>query len=87
MDSEFPNRWNDKYPIVRFFAANGLTRPGVPWQQDKPDHLSPLETRESLLQSWRKATGICRADARAQATELSKSLRAKSREVDLEVGQ
>ena len=77
----------DKYPIVRFFAANGLSRPGVPWRQDKPDYLSPLETRESLLQSWRETTRICPADARAQATEISRSLRAKRRDVDLEVGE
>lgn len=79
--------FSDKYPIVRFFAANGLTRAGVPWRLDKPDYLGPLALRESLLTRWRETMTICRADAREQAPLLSTSLRARRLEVDLEVGE
>lgn len=79
--------FSDRYPIVRFFAANGLSRPGVPWRLDKPDYLGPLALRDDLLSKWREAMTICRADARAQALDFSKSLRAANREVDLEVGE
>ena len=77
----------DEYPIVRFFAANGLTKPRLPWRLEKPDYLGSFAMRESLLKSWREATKICRADARAQAAQMSRSLRAGRRDVDLEVGE
>lgn len=76
----------DRYPIVRFFAANGLTKTGVPWHLDKPDYLGPLQARESWLKSWREATTVCPADARTQARTLATRWRAR-REVDLEVGE
>ena len=79
--------FNDKYPIVRFFAANGLSRAGVPWRLDKPDYLDTFESREVMLQRWREATRICRADARLQAAVLAQRLRALRRDVDLEVGE
>ena len=79
--------FNDTYPIVRFFAANGLTRAGVPWRLDKPDYLDTFESREVMLQRWREATRICRADARLQAGVLAQRLRALRRDVDLEVGE
>ena len=40
----------DRYPIVRYFAANALARsyPALP----KPDYLAPARARDATLQSW-----------------------------------
>ncbi len=40
----------DKYPIIRYFAANALAaqHPDLP----KPDYLAPASARNSTLQSW-----------------------------------
>ena len=40
----------DRYPIVRYFAANALAAqyPALP----KPDYLAPAETRDATLRSW-----------------------------------
>jgi hypothetical protein len=77
----------DKYPIVRFFAANGLTRTGVPWSMSKPDYLAPPTARDALLREWRERMAICPADTRQLAREISSKLRAGRLEVDLEVGE
>jgi predicted CXXCH cytochrome family protein len=77
----------DKYPIVRFFAANGLTRPGVPWKGDKPDYLAAPEARETMLRRWRDLTTVCPANVREQATSWSLKFQTPRRETDLEVGE
>ena len=40
----------DRYPIVRYFAANALAA-GYP-ARPKPDYLAPAQTRDATLQSW-----------------------------------
>jgi predicted CXXCH cytochrome family protein len=77
----------DRYPIVRFFAANGLTTSTVLWSAAKPDYLAPQATRENLLQRWRGLMVVCPAETRQQAAFLALKLRARQLEVDLEVGE
>jgi len=77
----------DSYPIVRYFAASGLTRSGVPWQMAKPDYLAPPAQRESLLWQWRESVNLCPSAVRQQATALASQLRRRRRDVDLEVGE
>lgn len=77
----------DKYPIVRFFAANGLARANLAWKADKPDYLATAEAREVFLQKWRDVMMACPIEARDQAKLWSSKLSAQRREVDLEVGE
>lgn len=79
--------FGDNYPIVRFFAANGLTRSGVPWRLPKADYLAAPSTREAMLRQWRGIIPLCQADARQQATSWASILRTRRRDVDLEVGE
>jgi len=72
----------DRYPIVRYFAANALAaqNPLLP----KPDYLAPNEARNATLQSWhsRWAPDILR-----DAQEARERLSAGRNEVDVEVGE
>jgi len=77
----------DNYPVVRFFAANGLTRSGLPWNLEKPDYLATSTERDDLLRQWRNATTVCSPDIRQQAALLSSTLRVHRRDVDIEVGE
>ena len=77
----------DNYPIVRFFAANGLTRSGLPWQLERPDYLATPAARDAMLRQWRDATMLCPANVRQQAALLSSTLRVRRRDVDIEVGE
>lgn len=76
----------DKYPVVRFFAANGLTRSSVPWYGTKADYLATPEARAIAVTQWRDIMMAYHADSR-QATSLSALLKALRRDVDLEVGE
>lgn len=75
----------DNYPIVRFFAANGLSQ--EPWQVVKPDYLANANARAQMLQEWRalvlSKTGQLSREAQMMATKL----KARRQEVDLEVGE
>jgi predicted CXXCH cytochrome family protein len=77
----------DKYPIVRFFAANGLMQPGVPWEGDKPDYLASQDARDAMLKKWRDLMSVCPAETRLQATAWSLKWKTLRRETDLEVGE
>jgi len=77
----------DKYPIVRFFAANGLTRSRVAWKAEKPDYLATSSARAGFLRQWRELMMVCPAEARQQASLWSLKLMALRRDVDLEVGE
>lgn len=72
----------DKYPIVRYFAANALAavEPTLP----KPDYLAPATARAATLKQW-----LAKFDARAlQAARESRQRLEKQRsEVDVEVGE
>ena len=76
----------DKYPIVRFFAANGLTRSGVPWREPKPDYLADPAARATMLQRWQQLMTMFHADT-SQASTWSLKLAAARRDVDIEVGE
>lgn len=74
----------DNYPIVRFFASNGLSQ--GPWKVDKPDYLADAETRAYLLQQWR-ALFPPRMRNTEDAQSLAARLKASRRDIDLEVGE
>jgi hypothetical protein len=77
----------DNYPIVRFFAANGLTSERMPWRVARPDYLAPSDSLEKILKQWREIVGSSRSEARAQALFLSAHLKALRKNVDIEVGE
>jgi predicted CXXCH cytochrome family protein len=72
----------DNYPIVRFFAANGLAR--GPWLIAKPDYLAPPAARQQMLYQWRAAFSH---QARENAVKLGEWLRSRRLDVDIEVGE
>ena len=72
----------DRYPIVRYFAANALAAryPAMP----KPDYLAESEKRNATLQSWYSLFNQERLGAAKEARER---LSASRVEVDVEVGE
>jgi len=74
--------FSDNYPIVRFFAANGL-RPER-WQLPAPDYLASSEARHASIDQWRRKFD---AAALQEVSRLAEWLRARRTDVDLEVGE
>jgi len=74
--------FTDNYPIVRFFAANGLA--AAPSKLAKLDYLAPLEARRSLLYQWRDRV---ETPAQDKVAALARMLRALRNDVDIEVGE
>jgi hypothetical protein len=72
----------DNYPIVRFFAANGLA--AGKWSIPKPDYLGYAESRQRALQQWRTAFD---ASTQQQVMSFADQLRVRRKDVDLEVGE
>jgi len=74
--------FTDNYPIVRFFAANGLAAqyPQLP----KPDYLGTPAARAASIDRWR---AIVDDGTRQQVKELVEWLKARRVEVDIEVGE
>lgn len=72
----------DKYPIVRYFAANALQQiePTLP----KPDYLASAATRAVTLREWLAKFD---ADAQRAAREKRQRLEKQRSEVDVEVGE
>lgn len=71
----------DNYPIVRFFAAQGLAAGDR--RAPKPDYLAPASLRQTAYERWWSLY-----PTRRQATaELAALLRARRVNVDLEVGE
>ena len=72
----------DRYPIVRYFAANALAakNPSLP----KPDYLAPVEARNATLQSWYSSSALGALSAAREARERLSKGRA---ETDVEVGE
>lgn len=72
----------DRYPIVRYFAANALAslHPELP----KPDYLATVEARNVTLQDWYLLSPSERLEA---AREARKRLSAQQTETDVEVGE
>jgi hypothetical protein len=74
--------FSDNYPIVRYFAANGLA--AGPWKYPKPDYLGAHEARQAALNQWRS---IFDPQIQQKVSALSQLLRAARRDVDIEVGE
>jgi len=74
--------FGDNYPVVRYFAANGLA--SGPWKYPKPDYLAKPEARQYYLSQWRS---LFDSSTERQVFILAEQLRAKRREVDIEVGE
>jgi predicted CXXCH cytochrome family protein len=74
--------FEDNYPIVRFFAANGLSNKD--WNLPKPDYLAAPDRRRASVAEWRQ---IFNPAARLEALRLAELLRARRVDVDIEVGE
>ncbi len=72
---------SDNYPIVRFFAANGLMQSGQ--RLPKPDYLATETARLSAVEQWWARY----PQARQQVFSLATGLRARRINVDVEVGE
>ena len=72
----------DNYPVVRFFAANGLLKDAG--ALSKPDYLGTPAAREAAAAEWRKSLD---AKAVAQTRQLADTMRRQRKDVDLEVGE
>jgi predicted CXXCH cytochrome family protein len=72
----------DRYPIVRYFAANALAAhfPSLP----KPDYLAPTETRDATLRIWYPRFA---PDALQLAKQARERLSTGRAETDVEVGE
>lgn len=73
---------SENYPIVRFFAANGIA--ASHWNLPKPDYLADKTRRDQVLLQW-----LTRMDAPkiAQVSQQAEKLRQRRKDVDLEVGE
>jgi hypothetical protein len=72
----------DRYPIVRYFAANALAAqyPAMP----KPDYLASSEKRNVTLHGWYP---LFMPERLRAAKEARERLSANRTEVDVEVGE
>jgi len=72
----------DRYPIVRYFAANALAAgyPAMP----KPDYLASAQTRDATVQKWYSHWTSARLRA---AREARQRMSAGRVEADVEVGE
>ncbi|MBI3653270.1 MAG: hypothetical protein HY231_19755 [Acidobacteria bacterium] len=77
--------FNDNYPIVRFFAANGLANYQA--QLTKPDYLASAAARQTSFKQWRSAIDLLNPQSTEKAKTLAQLLRANRKDVDLEVGE
>lgn len=72
----------DNYPIVRYFAANGLA--AAHSNMNKPDYLADADVRSRQLVPWFNMTGSAR---RGEIEKIVEFLRRQRKDVDLEVGE
>ncbi len=77
--------FEDNYPIVRFFAANGLAKSNA--QLAKPDYLAASSVRQAALNQWRASLAALNSLGLEQAKTLAATLRAIRKDVDIEVGE
>jgi predicted CXXCH cytochrome family protein len=73
---------NDNYPIVRYFAANGLESFG--WNIDKPDYLGTEAVRSQQIGLWATREN---SDIAGEIKKLAAEFRSLRRDVDIEVGE
>ncbi len=73
---------SENYPVVRFFAANGLA--AAHWNLPQPDYLAGENQRSKIISLW-----LARIESakRAEVKQLADRLRQKRKDVDLEVGE
>jgi hypothetical protein len=71
----------ENYPIVRFFAANGLA---IAHDRPKPDYLGDAGTRNRQISEWLNSIDPSR---RREIEKLVEFLRQQRKDVDLEVGE
>lgn len=71
----------ENYPIVRFFAANGLA---AAHDRPKPDYLADPDTRAKQIAEWLNTFDPAR---RREMEKLVEFLRQQRKDVDLEVGE
>lgn len=76
------NAMNDRYPIVRYFAANGLA--ALDATRPKPDYLAPASVRQTTVGSW---TNRFDADALLRAKQLHDLISKGRQESDIQVGE
>ncbi len=78
--------FNDNYPIVRFFAANGLAaigQAGLPKPNYLPDYLGASAARNVAFEQW----WANYRQSRQQVFSLAESLRMRRINIDVEVGE
>lgn len=73
---------SDNYPIVRYFAANGLA--SARSTPAKPDYLADANVRSLQIYKWIETID---AERIRQTRELASRLRAGRKDVDIEVGE
>lgn len=73
---------NENYPIVRFFAAQGLV--ATHWNLAKPDYLATTENRSAQIAAYFGQIDNARRD---EVRRLADELRRLRKDVDLEVGE
>ncbi len=79
--------YGDNYPIVRYFAANGLTANASSTSASalpKPDYLGTATARAVVADAWRAKLD---AKAVAHSRQLADAMRRQRKDVDLEVGE
>lgn len=73
---------SENYPIVRFFAANGIA--ASHWNLPKPDYLAEKGRRDQILMQWLMKM---EPEKIKQISQQAQRLRQNRKEVDLEVGE
>jgi len=74
--------FRDNYPVVRFFAANGLANIGL--KVAKPDYLASPDARDRAANQWRY---LFLPEARDRAASLADTFRHRRVDVDIRVGE
>ncbi len=73
---------SENYPVVRYFAANGLT--AAHWNLPKPDYLADKTQRDQTLVKWLEKIDSGKLK---EAQTIAEKLRQKRKDSDLEVGE
>lgn len=77
--------FDDNYPVVRYFAANGLAK--LDAKLAKPDYLAATQVRQISMQQWGGVIELINPQGLQQAKSLAQLLRANRKDVDIEVGE
>ncbi|MEW6129869.1 MAG: cytochrome c3 family protein [Acidobacteriota bacterium] len=81
----------DNYPIVRYFAANGLAKINEQYLKnaglEKPDYLGSQAMLQNSLLQWRQNVQRLNSQKPDEFFSLVQQLKSMRRDVDLEVGE